>query len=233
MPLKDKEARKRYRQIHYLLHRDCERASRRAYYMKMRDRYLDLAKDRYAHKKDEIDEYTRNYVMVNQEKVRERRRRYYVTHTQDIKAKLANTLERRRAVKRAWVEKNADHIRVYRLAYWPKVYQSFKNSLHKKLAHGLRLRLRIAMKRIRNAQPIKKAGSAVVLLGCTIQELIGYIETRFQPGMSWKNRSRWHIDHIRPLSKFDLQDPEDLAQACHYTNLQPLWSIENIKKGAR
>jgi hypothetical protein len=51
--------------------------------------------------------------------------------------------------------------------------------------------------------------------------------------MSWENYGKWHIDHIKPLSLFDLEDPEQLKQACHYTNLQPLWAEENIRKGNR
>jgi hypothetical protein len=41
----------------------------------------------------------------------------------------------------------------------------------------------------------------------------------------------WHIDHIKPLSKFNLQDRNEFLKANHYTNLQPLWAEENISKG--
>lgn len=80
-----------------------------------------------------------------------------------------------------------------------------------------------------------KTGSAVRNLGCSVAELKQYLEARFLPGMTWVNwgREGWHIDHIRPLSSFDLTNPEQLKQAVHYTNLQPLWAIDNLIKGAR
>lgn len=72
-------------------------------------------------------------------------------------------------------------------------------------------------------------------LGCTTQELIIYLESKFQTGMTWNNYgfTGWHIDHIRPLSSFDLTDKEQYKQACHYTNLQPLWAKDNLQKGSK
>lgn len=70
-------------------------------------------------------------------------------------------------------------------------------------------------------------------LGCSAPELVAHIESQFAPGMSWDNRGEWHVDHIRPLASFDLTDPAQRLEACHYTNLQPLWAADNIAKGAR
>lgn len=64
-------------------------------------------------------------------------------------------------------------------------------------------------------------------------ELRAHLETRFLPGMTWENYGAWHIDHVRPLASFDLTDRAQLLQACHYTNLQPLWARDNRSKGAR
>lgn len=106
-----------------------------------------------------------------------------------------------------------------------RMYRSNPNF---RIASNLRNRLFQAMKRI------KKPGSAVRDLGCTIPELRAYLESKFQPGMSWDNHGAtgWHIDHIRPLSAFDLSDREQFLKAVHYTNLQPMWHEENFKKNA-
>lgn len=73
------------------------------------------------------------------------------------------------------------------------------------------------------------------LLGCSFNELRQHLESMWSPGMSWENYSHsgWHIDHIRPLSSFDLTNSKDLKEAMHYSNLQPLWASENMSKGAK
>jgi hypothetical protein len=69
-------------------------------------------------------------------------------------------------------------------------------------------------------------------IGCDWAALVNHIESLWQPGMDWENYSLfgWHIDHIVPVSAFDLRDPEQFAQCWHYTNLQPLWSKDNWRK---
>lgn len=69
------------------------------------------------------------------------------------------------------------------------------------------------------------------LIGCTFEQFCAHIESQFLPGMSWANRSQWHIDHIRPVCSFDLSDPEQAMQAFNFTNCQPLWAIDNLRKG--
>lgn len=96
-----------------------------------------------------------------------------------------------------------------------------------KLAFDLRCRLRLALK---NGQ---KRGSAVKDLGCTVAELKAHLESHFLPGMTWENHGKWHIDHKKPLASFDLTDRQQFFEACHYTNLQPLWAEDNFRKGAR
>jgi len=131
---------------------------------------------------------------------------------------------------------NEKHKNVMKL-YYKEKYQLNKHDINKhkkwlyqnnvqfKLKDNLRRRLRSCIKG-------KKVGSAVKNLGCTVQELKIYLESKFQSGMTWENHGKfgWHIDHVRPLSEFDLTDTEQLKEACHYTNLQPLWWQDNLSK---
>ena len=69
------------------------------------------------------------------------------------------------------------------------------------------------------------------LLGCTFEELQAHIAKQFKVGMSWENHGKWHIDHIRPLAT--ARNQAELEALFHFSNLQPLWAEENIKKGSK
>ena len=75
---------------------------------------------------------------------------------------------------------------------------------------------------------ITKKNKTFNYIGCTPQFLKEYLETKFVSGMSWDNHGEWHIDHIIPLSS--AKNENDVYMLCHYTNLQPLWAEENLRK---
>lgn len=68
------------------------------------------------------------------------------------------------------------------------------------------------------------------LIGCSITHLLNHIQIQFQPGMTWDNYGEWHIDHIKPCAAYDLSDPLHQRLCFHYTNLQPLWAADNLRK---
>jgi hypothetical protein len=75
-------------------------------------------------------------------------------------------------------------------------------------------------------------GKILEIIGCTIPKFMAHLQGQFREGMAWNNYGPvWHIDHIRPCASFDLTDPEQLKVCFHWTNLQPLFAIENLKKG--
>lgn len=99
-----------------------------------------------------------------------------------------------------------------------------------RLAQLLRSNLRHYIKR----SGAIKSQNTERLLGCDWLHLKNHIESLFTAGMSWDLLGdAIHIDHIRPVSSFDLTDPVQQRQCFHYTNLQPLWASDNLRKHAQ
>lgn len=121
-------------------------------------------------------------------------------------------------------ETQKDYLRTYNNTY---TVIRYKNDINFRLAKQLRSRISHA---IRESNVRVRVGSAVKDLGCTVEELRLYLESKFKPGMTWDNYGKWHIDHIKPLAKFDLSDTKQFKKVCFYKNLQPLWAKENLIK---
>ena len=82
-----------------------------------------------------------------------------------------------------------------------------------------------------------KPETTLRLVGCSLDVLRFHVENQFVEGMSWSNYGRntkserkWVLDHIQPMSSFNVLEETELRKACHYTNLQPMWDDENLKK---
>jgi len=93
---------------------------------------------------------------------------------------------------------------------------------------AMKVRLRNLIRNSFRKRGYSKTSKTQEILGVDYGGLIEYIQSKFQDGMSWDNRGLWHIDHIIPLSSAKTKD--ELINLCHYTNLQPLWAEDNIKK---
>ena len=160
---------------------------------------------------------------------RDKKRVYYEANRDKIKARNKARYDANQDKIKAYRKANKDRDKAYRVANRNKInarhHRKYKTDIQYKLRILLRSRLFFALKGER------KSGSAVKDLGCSIPELRTYLEFKFQSGMTWDNQGEWHIDHIKPLASFDLTDRKQLLLACHYTNLQPLWAIDNLSKG--
>ena len=170
--------------------------------------------------KDKQREYQRRSREKNREKNREKERIRY----NDNKEKWQQhyILNKESLLAQSKEYKKSDKYRRYAKQYMAQRLQD--PSL--KLAHNLRCRIRRAVVQISKS----KSASMKALLGCSIDELRVHLESLFKEGMSWDNYGEWHIDHIKPVSSFDLSDYEQQRQCFHYTNIQPLWAIENLVK---
>jgi hypothetical protein len=77
---------------------------------------------------------------------------------------------------------------------------------------------------------IKRTITHLDLIGCSIEVLKNHLEVKFIDEMSFFNYGDWEVDHIYPLSKFDLTKVDQIKKAFNYINLQPLWYKENRSK---
>jgi hypothetical protein len=186
----------------------------------------------------------RSYRKTNKDSLREKKSKYHFDHQAECNAKSiawhAAHKEHANARSKSWGLANREKMR----AYYKSYYQQHKEKIKKdvcavhlirlktdpeyKLKCALRHRLNMAMKG--NA----KRGSAVRDLGCSIAELKARLERMFTPEMSWENYGTyWQVDHMIPLSAYDLTDRYQLLEAVHYSNLQPLSIADNHAKGSR
>jgi hypothetical protein len=148
-------------------------------------------------------------------------------------------LNKRREASRKWRRLHLTQARANSLAHYHKNKVRYRDNLRRwraskspaavahRLAQNLRHLLKMAMRRTK----LSKAGKTLDLLGCEIGAYKQYLEALFLPGMSWENRSAWHIDHIKPICSFDLSTLAGQKAAFHYTNTQPLWAVDNWRKG--
>lgn len=83
----------------------------------------------------------------------------------------------------------------------------------------------------RSKHSSSKSKKTEEILGCTLDYFMRYIEKQFKTGMTWDNYGEWHLDHIRPLISGKTQ--EEVYKLNHYTNFQPLWAEDNLRKGGK
>lgn len=150
--------------------------------------------------------YQKEYYIKNKDRIRKKHKEYKKENAE---------AEKQRNIR--WNEQNRDYIN-------SRERERYNSNIQIRLANTLRRRL---------GKAIKTNFSHVQYLGCSIEELKLYLESKFQDGMSWDNygKNGWHIDHIKPLSNFDLTKEDEIVEVCNYTNLQPLWARDNISKG--
>ncbi len=161
------------------------------------------------------------------------------------KASYEKHREKRLAYLRKWRRANKDKVAATRAKYYyknkevaiasavlrnKKHREKTQSSLHHINLRKIRRRGETIVARVKSG--VEKHGVCTRdFVGCSLEEYRHYLKGKWEKGMSWENYGEWVIDHILPLSAFDLTDPLQLSAACYYKNTQPLWASENKKKG--
>lgn len=152
---------------------------------------------------EKISEYHKEYRLANSEKNKKYLKKY-------------NTKPEVKKKKREYYDENIQYYRDIEKTDERKKYSYNYN----KNSHTLRWRLflRNTLKRLGKS----KEGKTIDLLGYSALELKQHLELLFTDGMSWDNYGQWHIDHIKPVSSFNVDTPIHVVN--DLSNLQPLWA---------
>jgi hypothetical protein len=155
--------------------------------------------------RERLRAYKKIWYIQNKEKHKETGRRW-------VRKNPKRSLE----IKQRWQKKKGNQHRQNRL----------RNDPAYRIREYLRSRIRLALKEC------WKSGKTMELLGCSINFFRSYLETAFQPGMTWENYGKiWHVDHRRPCASFDLNKPEQQRECFHWSNCQSLFARDNLIKG--
>lgn len=164
-----------------------------------KEKQKEYDKNRYSEIKDDILENKKTYYKNNKKDILS----YKIRYRQENKEQIKEWRENNR-------DKNSNGQARYRERY-PHVI-AWRSVLYSTL------------KRLNTS----KQEHTIDMLGYSALDLKLHLEKLFLPGMSWENHGEWHIDHIKPVTKFS----EDalISEVCALDNLQPLWSIDNLSK---
>lgn len=211
--------------------------------------------------REKWNSYSRGYYLRHKAKVKRKRStiEYRTRMASYLKAWRSENSEKIKRAYKSWTKSHTEHMRSYRRAYSPRrneLYQQNRERICKRkrelapkyrsrirayfrlrrktnIQFALADRLRATMNRALRRQFTRKSARTFDLIGCSPTALRAHIESLFLPGMSWSNRTLWHVDHKLPLASFNLADPAQQRKAFHFSNLQPLWAKDNQSKGSR
>ena len=139
-----------------------------------------------------------------------------------------------------WYEQNKEHRKEYLKEYREKNIEKIrevkrtyeKTRKHNDPLYKLISNFRTAVYQVLKENNVDKNRHYFEILKYTPDELIIHLEEKFTDEMSWDNYGIWHVDHIRPISSFNIQEigDESFMECWSLNNLQPLWGDENIRK---
>ena len=212
---------------------------------KFKEHYNNVRKEWLSKNKDKIIQYRKK--AESKESYKIKRKLYlkiYESKPENKQRRLLWSKEWRKRdyvkdKKKAYKLKNKDYIKKQSKEYSqrPEIKERARNLIRERLKNDpifiLKCRLRTRFYQYVKRGLAKKKVSTSKLLGCDWLALKIHLEKQFKPGMNWKNKGKWHIDHIKPMAHFNLLNIKDQYKCCNYKNLKPLWATENLSKGAR
>ncbi len=141
---------------------------------------------------------------------------------------------------REWTKDKKDYLKKYIEEYRKQNKEQIKETKREYQKHKrhtdpiykLISNFRTAIYQVLKENNVQKNGHYFDVLKYTPEELISHLESKFIDGMTWDNYGEWHVDHIKPISSFNIIEigDDEFMKCWTLKNLQPLWGVENIKK---
>jgi len=233
-------------------------AYQKAYRLRNRERLNAHDKEYRSKNKEKIRKYSKKWRLKNKEKIskyakihgkeyRLKNKEYFIAYRLRNKAHriewISKNKERVQKKHREYISKNRDYWlqwdRDRRRNRSPEArahHNKYKRAYRKMRCEkdpSFKLRQQLASRIWSALKGSQKSAHTMELIGCTVEELWIHLESQFKRGMTRSNYGIWHCDHIQACAKFDLADPAQQRICFHWSNLQPLWATDNIKKGNR
>jgi hypothetical protein len=202
------------------LSKPTNKGRRSAWYQNNKEKLNKCSKEWYQKNKEKIKEYNKN----RKEYLKQYKAEYWVANKERITKYRDINKDKKSRYMKEYVQTNYQHIRK-RLRDHER--NKYNTDMSFRLLKNLRRRIGRA---IRYGS---KSATTEILIGCDMSYLKLYLEKQFVEGMTWDNYGEWHIDHTIPCASFDLSIREEQHKCFNYTNLQPLWAIDNIKKSSK
>jgi hypothetical protein len=176
--------------------------------------------------RDKINAHSREYVAKNKEYFKNKSKKYY-------RKRWDTDLEYREKISNQAKERH--QLLYYTDEVYRKKYINNQVSRHKKRYDSDEMyRFKTIIRKVVGGafhrMKYPKNSKSKDILGADWIVVKEYIENKFKDGMTWENRGLygWHIDHIIPISEGKTE--EEVIKLSHYTNLQPLWAKDNLRK---
>lgn len=174
-----------------------------------------------------LSEQSRRWQKDNPEKARATQSKWRKKNSVRLNAAVV----KRRKDNNITVKRYPEYQKQYEIANREKRRQYRIDKLINDPLFAIACRIRSRIRHSLKSKGFTKNTKTSRILGCTFDDLKNHLENKFIDGMSWDNMNKWHIDHIIPVSL--AKNEEEVIKLNHYSNLQPLWAIDNFKKGNR
>jgi len=161
-------------------------------------------------------EYGHSYHIENRDKISKNKKEYHKKNKEEILKKKKEYRD-----KPENKERSKNYIKEYKVKNKEKYYEYRRRNPHI-------IAWRRILYRTLYYLGTEKEGHTKDMLGYSAAQLKHRIESQFVEGMNWDNYGEWEIDHIKPLTSFDIHT--DVSVVNSLDNLQPLWKEDNISK---